>query len=108
MTRKLDENGIAEMIVGVIPAETVRELSPERDTIRYAVRGEGMKLQKISLKRESLRRLASDPDGAVKIEYLQKELLAAATQRLEWRYPRPVVHVTAKRAFLAAMITVAR
>ena len=41
-----------------------RASSAERDTIRYAVRGEGIKLQKIVLKRPSLRRLATDPDAA--------------------------------------------
>ena len=98
MTRRLDENGIAEMIVGVLPAEIVRECSSERDTIRYAVRGEGIKLQKIVLKRQSLRRLTADPDAAVKIEYLQRELLSAATARAEWKYPRPVVHPVARDA----------
>ena len=98
MTRRLDENGIAEMIVGVLPAELVRECSSERDTVRFAVRGEGIKLQKIVLKRPSLRRLATDPDAAVKIEYLQRELLSAAAVRAEWRYPRPVVHPAGRSA----------
>lgn len=96
MARRLDENGIAETIVGVLPAEIVRECSAERDTIRYAVRGEGIRLQKIVLKRASLRRLAEDPNAAVKIEYLQKELLSAAAVRGEYRYPRPVVHPVAR------------
>jgi hypothetical protein len=92
MTRKFDENAIAEVIVSILPAGVAREFSSERDTIRYAVRGEGIKLQKIVLKRDSLRKLADAPAGAVKIEYLQRDLLAAATQRGEFRYPRPLVH----------------
>ncbi len=81
MTRKFDENAIAEVIVSVLPAGVAREFSSERDTIRYAVRGEGIKLKKIVLNRDSLRKLADDPAGPVKIEYLQRDLLAAATQR---------------------------
>ncbi|MDQ3282006.1 MAG: hypothetical protein M3Q69_11405 [Acidobacteriota bacterium] len=102
MSRKYDENGIAEQIVGVLPAGVARELSSERDTIRYAVRGEGMKLRTIALNRASLRRLADDPAGAIKIEYLQRDLLDAATQRSEFRYPRPQVHIAARKAFVFA------
>lgn len=107
MTKKQDENAIAEAIVSVLPASVAREFSSERDTIRFAVRGEGMKLRKIVLKRESLRKLVEDPLGAVKIEYLQRELLSTATDRREFRYPRPLVHVTARRAFNLAMPLVA-
>jgi type IV pilus biogenesis protein CpaD/CtpE len=103
MTRKFDENAIAEVIVSVLPAGVAREFSSERDTIRYAVRGEGIKLKKIVLNRASLRKLVNDPSGPVKIEYLQRELLAAATERREFQYPRPLVHVAAKRAFGFAM-----
>jgi hypothetical protein len=92
MTRKFDENAIAEVIVSVLPAGVAREFSSERGSIRYAVRGEGIKLKKIILNRDSLRKLANDPLGAVKIEYLQRDLLNAATQRGEFRYPRPLVH----------------
>ncbi|HEX8619179.1 MAG TPA: hypothetical protein VF911_16480 [Thermoanaerobaculia bacterium] len=99
MSRKYDENTIAEEIVSVLPAGVARECSSERDTIRYAVRGEGMKLKKIVLNRESLRKLAEDPAGTIKIEYLQRDLVAAATQRGEFRYPRPLVHVTARKMF---------
>lgn len=107
MTKKTDENAIAEAIVSVLPASVAREFSSERDTIRFAVRGEGMKLRKIVFNRESLRKLAEDPTGAIKVEYLQRDLLAAATERKEFRYPRPLVHVTARRAFHIAMPLVA-
>lgn len=103
MTSNHDENAIAEAIVSVLPAGVVREFSSRRDTIRYAVRGEGMKLKTIVLNRESLRKLAGDPAGAIKIEYLQRDLLAAATQRHEFRYPRPLVHVTSRRTFQISM-----
>ncbi len=95
MSRTENENAIAEQIVSVLPAQVAREFCLERGSIRYAVRGEGIKLRTIVLKRSSLRRLAADPAAAVKIEYLQRDLLSAATQRAEFRYPRPVVHASA-------------
>lgn len=88
MKRKHDETRIAEEIVSVLPAGVVRACSGERGTIRYAVRGEGMKLRSIVMNRESLRRLAADPAGTVKIEYLQRDLLLSASRRAEFRYPR--------------------
>ncbi|HEX8255843.1 MAG TPA: hypothetical protein VF846_22075 [Thermoanaerobaculia bacterium] len=108
MSKKFDENGIAEAIVSVLPAGVVREFSSERDTIRYAVRGEGIKLRKIVLNRKSLRRLAEDAAGTIKIEYLQRDLLAAAGERREFRYPRPVVHVSADPLRVALPLVSAR
>ncbi|HYH07606.1 MAG TPA: hypothetical protein VEK11_11165 [Thermoanaerobaculia bacterium] len=96
MTRKSDETTIAEQIVSILPAGVARQFSSERDTIRYAVRAEGLKLRTIVLSRKSLRKLAEDPAAAVKIEYLQRDLLATAEQRCEFRYPRPVVHPAVK------------
>ena len=93
MKKSHDETRIAEAIVSVLPAGVARELSAERDTLRYSVRGDGMKLRTISLRRSSLRRLAADPARDVKIDYLRRELLQAATQRSEYRYPRPLVQV---------------
>lgn len=89
---KYDESRIAEQIVSVLPAGVVRACSPERNTIRYAVRGEGMKLKTIVLNRESLRRLMDDPHRDVKIEYLQRDLLQNASRRGEFRYPRLIEH----------------
>ena len=83
-----DESRIAEEIVGVLPAGVARACSPERNTIRYSVRGEDMKLRSIVLSRASLRRLAKDPHREVKIEYLKRDLLDSAGRRVEFRYPR--------------------
>jgi hypothetical protein len=82
---------IAEQIVSVLPAGTfMRVCSDDRDTIRYAVRAEDVKLRSVVLSRGSLQRLATDPARPVKIEYLQKELLEAVEHRGEFRYPRTV------------------
>lgn len=89
-TRKYDETRLAEEIVSVLPAGVARACSDDRDAIRFAVRGEGMKLRSIVLNRASLRKLAGDPALAVKIEYLQRDLVASAEQRAEFRYPRLV------------------
>jgi hypothetical protein len=92
---KYDETSIAEKIVSVLPAGVARQFSSERETIRYAVRAEGMKLRTIVLSRKSLRKLIEDPAAAIKIEYLQRDLVASATERREFRYPRPVTHPVA-------------
>ncbi len=87
-----DESRIAEEIVSVLPADIVRACSPEKQTIRYSVRTDGMKLKTIVFNRESLRRLIDDPSRAVKIEYLQRDLLESATRRNDFRYPRLHIH----------------
>lgn len=89
MVQYFDETRLAEEIVSILPTSVAREFSSERDTIRYAVRGEGMRLRTIVLNRGSLRRLMNDPSRDVKIEYLQRDILAAAPLRNEYRYPRP-------------------
>lgn len=85
-----EETRVAEEIVSVLPAGSVaRACSVERDAIRFAVRSSGLKLTTVVLRRASLRRLLSDPDRAVKIEYLQRELLQTAGRRADFVYPRP-------------------
>lgn len=93
MTTTLDETRIADEIVSVLPAGIVRQCSPEKQTIRYSLRAEGVKLQTIVLSRRSLRKLIGDPLRAVKIEYLQRDLLESATRRNEFRYPRLHIHL---------------
>lgn len=100
-TRKYDETRMAEEIVSVLPAGVARALSDDREVIRFAVRGEGMKLRSIVLNRASLRKLMNDPARDVKIEYLQRDLVGAAGQRSEFRYPRlvrPLITKTLPRA----------
>jgi hypothetical protein len=97
MKPKTDETRIAEQIVSVLGDGVARACSAARDSIRYAVRGEGLKLRTIVLRRASLRRLLDDPARDVKIEYLQRDLLTSAGRRAEFRYPRhehPVVRRT--------------
>lgn len=89
-TGKYDETRLAEEIVSVLPAGVARACSDDRDAIRFAVRGEGMKLRSIVLDRRSLRKLAGDPARSVKIEYLQRDLIGSSQQRTEFRYPRLV------------------
>jgi hypothetical protein len=79
------------MIVSVLPDGVARACSAERDSLKYAVRSEGLKLRTIILSRRSLRKLADDPARDVKIEYLQRDLMQTAEQRAEFRYPRPHV-----------------
>ena len=90
MTQKNDESRIADEIVSVLPAGVARACSPDRNSVRFSVRAVGMRLQTIIFKRSSLRRLAADPQRDIKIEYLQRDLLASAERRAEFRYPRLV------------------
>ncbi|MGA8810654.1 MAG: hypothetical protein WB973_22500 [Thermoanaerobaculia bacterium] len=86
-----DEARLAEEIVGTLEADAVRVCSDDRDSIRFSIRAAGMKLRSIVLRRWALRRLLNDPAGPVKIEYLQRELRTAASQRIEYAYPRKSV-----------------
>ncbi len=86
-----DETRLAEEIVGTLEADAVRVCSDDRDSIRFSIRAAGMKLRSIVLRRWALRRLLNDPAGPVKIEYLQRELRTAASQRIEYAYPRKSV-----------------
>ena len=88
---KLDENKLAAEIVSVLDPAALRACSPERDVIRYAVRGKSLKLRSIIFDRAALRRLLGESDGAVKIDYLKRDLVRAIMSRIEYRYPRPSV-----------------
>lgn len=82
-----EETRIAQEIVRVLPAgSAVRICSDDADAVRFTVSATGLKLRSVVFSRESLRRLASDPAAGVKIEYLQRDLLAG--RRAEFRYPR--------------------
>lgn len=87
-----DETRLAEEIVSALPAGVARELSADRETIRYAVRAKGFKLRTIVFIRESLKRLIDDPLRAIKLEYLQRDLLRNATRRSDFRYPHAHLH----------------
>ena len=88
-TNTSKELRLAEQIVSILPAGSVmRVCSEDRDTIRFAVRASELKLREVVLSRASLRRLIDDPAGAVKVEYLQRDLGRSARRRSDFRYPR--------------------
>src|SRR5947207_9395971 len=104
-TGTIYEMRVAEEIVSVLPAgSTMRVCSEERDSIRFAVRSNDLKLRSIVLSRASLRRLIDDPARGVKIEYLQRDLLRSAKRRNEFSYPRAscLSRVLPRRAAAAA------
>lgn len=86
--KSMDETRLAEEIVTILDADVVRVCSDDRESIRYAVRASGLKLRSVILSRPALRRLLGDRDGAIKIEYLQRDLLRSAESRHEFVYPR--------------------
>ena len=85
--KAMDDVKLAEEIVSVLDAQVVRVCSDDRENLRFAIRG-SMKLRSVVLGRPALRRLLHDRDGAVKIEYLQRDILRAAEVRGEYVYPR--------------------
>ena len=91
VTLNMDEARLAAEIVSVLDPAALRACSPERAVIRYAVRDNALKLRTIIFDRSALRRLLQTRDGAVKVEYLKRDLLRATTNRVEYRYPRPSV-----------------
>lgn len=85
----VEETRIAEEIISVLPAGSVaRACSDDQGSLRFTVSNASLKLRTVVLSRESLRRLKSDPARAVKIEYLQRDLVRSAIRRAEFRYPR--------------------
>jgi hypothetical protein len=92
MKKSYDETRIAEEIVSVLPEGVARALTSDRETIRYTVRAEGLKLRTIVFIRASLKRLIFDPARAVKVEYLQRDLARNAMRRGEFRYPHSHLH----------------
>jgi hypothetical protein len=96
-----EEMRIAQEIMSVLPEGSVaRVCSNDDETVRYTVSNGLLKLRSVVLCRESLRRLQADPDRAVKIEYLQRDLLSSAIRRAEFRYPR-VSRIFRKRSLTA-------
>lgn len=100
-----NEMNVAEEIVSVLPDGSVARIcSDDRDAIRYAVRSTDLRLREIILRRSSLRRLIEDPALAVKIEYLQRDLLRNASRRTSFEYPRPNQILAAIRSSRAARV----
>lgn len=88
-TERGREAALAEKIVSALGFTALRAYSEWGDAIRYTICGTTLKLRSIVLNRESLRRLLRDPNGAVKVEYLRRDLLRCAVQAAEYHYPRP-------------------
>src|SRR5437763_16688442 len=103
-TQPIDEQKLAEEIVGLMGQEVVRVCSDDRESLRCAIRSAAMKLRTIVLNRASLRRLLLDPLGEVKIAYLKRDLRRAALQRSEYVFPRKsaIAHVGPEPRLAAA------
>ena len=102
--KTMDETKLAEEIVSVLDARVVRVCSDDRDNVSFAVRG-AVKLRSVVLGRAALRRLLHDRDGAVKIEYLQRDLLRSVDQRSEYVFPRRSA-INAAHEHTAAVVAV--
>ena len=97
-SKDTQELNVAEEILSVLPAGSfMRVCSDDRDTLRFAVRANGLKLRQIVLSRASLRRLIEDPQASVKIDYLRRDLERSAKRREAYQYPRQIKRVSAAR-----------
>lgn len=97
-TKDAQELNVAEEILSVLPAGSfMRVCSDDRETLCYAVRAAGLKLRQITLSRASLRRLVNDPQSAIKIDYLRRDIERSAKRREAFQYPRQIRRAT-KRA----------
>ena len=110
-----EEARLAQEIMSVLPAgSAARVCSDDHDSVRFAVSGGELKLRMVVLSRASLRRLQTDPARAVKIEYLQRDLIRSAARRAEFHYPRVSrifrrgVRITRLRAAGLAVAALAR
>ena len=61
----------------------------DEETISFSVdRRPGWRLASIIFSRSALRKLVADPEKAVKLEYIRRDLVRTASSREEYRYPR--------------------
>lgn len=94
-SKDAQELNVADEILSVLPAGSVMRIcSDDRDTLRYAVRAAGLKLRQITLSRASLRRLIEDPQSAIKIDYLRRDIERSAKRREAFQYPRQIRRAT--------------
>ena len=85
------EYEIAERILNGLPEGIrARYRCEDAETISYVIPPQsGLRLASIVFSRRSLRALAGDPDFAVKIDYLQRDVNQAARRKSEFRFPHP-------------------
>ena len=106
----IDECRIAQQIISVLPDGSVTRLvCSDAGIIRFAVADPSLKLKTVTFTRHSLRKLAIDPASAVKIDYLQRDLLRSAARRTEFRYPRSnriVAAIRGRRKLMARVAVV--
>jgi hypothetical protein len=92
MTQAIDttqEMKVAEKVLEPLEHE---HWSEDDKFIRIRIRkGPGSRLASVIFSKLALRRLISDPDRDVKVEYLRRDIARQARWRREYRYPRQLV-----------------
>jgi hypothetical protein len=80
---------LAQEIASAVPAGAISRVEEYPDRIQFRmVPGDGWRIQRIVIGRESLEKLERDPQREVKVEYLKRELSRVASTRRIWAYPR--------------------
>ena len=98
VSKDTQELNVAAEILSVLPSGSfTRVCSDDRETIRFSVRANGLKLRLVVLSRASLRRLADDPQSGVKIDYLRRDLEQSAKRRDSFQYPRQIKRASSAR-----------
>lgn len=86
------EMEVAEAVLEPLPQQTWTE---DAETIRFRIRKPGWKLSSVIFSKRALRKLLSDPNREVKLEYLRRDIARLARSRREYRYPHRLMLETA-------------
>jgi hypothetical protein len=88
-TETTQEMKVAEKVLEPLEHE---HWSEDDKFIRIRIRkGPGSRLASVIFSKLALRRLISDPNRDVKVEYLRRDIARQARWRREYRYPRQLV-----------------
>lgn len=78
---------VAEALIDSLSPEAV-EIRDRGTALELTLRKRGWKLGQVLLSKISLRRLATDRDGRVKLDYLRRDIERNAMNRRKYAFPR--------------------
>ena len=81
-------NRVADEIVSVLRGIARRVQCAQNGDICYAINGPSIKLRSVIFDRAALWAVIGSSDAAAKVEYLKRELIRAADEDSQYRYPR--------------------
>ena len=81
------EARLADELIGSLAPESV-EIRDRGEAIEFRLRKRGWKLGQVLLSKFSLRKMAGERDGRVKLEYLRRDIERSAVTRRRYSFPR--------------------